>query len=136
MCEGVCVAASCADDTKNGDETDIDCGGGCGPCVYGAMCEGGVDCETEHCEGGLCDCPEGEDIASDGQTCIGVGECDGIMSCEHGANDLVFYGVVSQGDVAVGSVRCVQFAASGRVVCDTDPVTGKLVVSPVLWCEP
>ncbi len=82
------------------------------------------------------DCPEGEDIASDGQTCIGVGECDGIMSCEHGANDLVFYGVVSQGDVAVGSVRCVQFAASGRVVCDTDPVTGKLVVSPVLWCEP
>ena len=35
----VCVPAPCADNTKNGDETDTDCGGSCPPCGAGkALC--------------------------------------------------------------------------------------------------
>ncbi len=36
--------ASCNDGTKDGDETDVDCGGACGPCALGAGCAKDQDC--------------------------------------------------------------------------------------------
>ncbi|MCA9715631.1 MAG: hypothetical protein KC468_13215, partial [Myxococcales bacterium] len=53
---------ACDDGLHNGDETDIDCGGGCTPCTLGQQCVVGNDCATLACNGGLCafplDCKE------------------------------------------------------------------------------
>ncbi|MBR4984542.1 MAG: lamin tail domain-containing protein [Proteobacteria bacterium] len=45
---GAC--SSCADRIKNGDETDIDCGGTiCGACDAGRSCQANVDCLSYQC---------------------------------------------------------------------------------------
>ena len=45
---------TCADRVKNGDETDVDCGGSCGPCAEGRSCKAGADCTGKSCVAGLC----------------------------------------------------------------------------------
>ena len=128
---------SCSNGVKDGNETDIDCGGGtCLDCSFGEICALASDCDTAVCTTGHCACPDGEEVSTDGTTCIGVGECDGFMTCAYGATDLVFFGVVADADGdPIGSIRCVQAAATGAVTCDTVPGTTTLAVSPVLWCE-
>jgi hypothetical protein len=41
---GKCLAAGCGDTAKNGDETDVDCGGSCGGCAINQACKGDSDC--------------------------------------------------------------------------------------------
>ncbi len=42
---------SCSDGTKNGEETDVDCGGSkCSPCAAGKACKADGDCETGLCK--------------------------------------------------------------------------------------
>jgi hypothetical protein len=62
---GVCQAPACTDGVKNGDETDIDCGGGsymglpaCPPCNPGQKCGTGSDCVGGNCQT-TCQCPTG-----------------------------------------------------------------------------
>lgn len=53
---GQCVSLSCGDTVLNGDETDIDCGGVCGPCEAGENCESIFDCQYPYsCISGVCD---------------------------------------------------------------------------------
>ena len=54
--EGVCKKPSCDDNVKNGDESDIDCGGSCKPCEKGKSCNSDDDCITRNCdvENGVC----------------------------------------------------------------------------------
>ena len=49
-----CVAPACSDGLKNGPETDLDCGGGCGLCGEGAACKTDADCTGSLCVGGQC----------------------------------------------------------------------------------
>lgn len=51
---GAEAAADCSDGVVNGDETDIDCGGGCAPCGVGQACESYRDCAGGVCAGGVC----------------------------------------------------------------------------------
>ncbi len=44
---------TCTDGTKNGSETDVDCGGSCGPCAAGKACAAGSDCSTGSARAGL-----------------------------------------------------------------------------------
>ena len=46
--------ASCADNKKNGNETDIDCGGSCYRCADNMYCKINADCLSNRCEGGIC----------------------------------------------------------------------------------
>ena len=48
------VCSSCSDGIKNGDETDVDCGGSCAPCSSGSDCLGDTDCLSGICDGGIC----------------------------------------------------------------------------------
>ena len=48
------VASRCADRTRNGDETDVDCGGSCPRCVNGQTCRGQDDCDSGLCVSGVC----------------------------------------------------------------------------------
>jgi len=46
-----CVDPTCVDLSKNGKETDIDCGGAdCDPCANGSTCAAGTDCTTGFCD--------------------------------------------------------------------------------------
>lgn len=55
---GACVAATCGDGDRNGDETDEDCGGSCGAtCEIGESCAGDGDCVlpgSGNCANGQC----------------------------------------------------------------------------------
>jgi hypothetical protein len=44
----------CADQIKNQDETDVDCGGSCGPCADGQACSSADDCASMACVAGTC----------------------------------------------------------------------------------
>lgn len=73
----VCVEATCDDQTKNQDESDIDCGGSCDKCQIGNKCNVANDCNTNLCEFGKCieggKCSDNE--LSAGETDI---DCGGI----------------------------------------------------------
>ncbi|WP_437530597.1 hypothetical protein WME79_50045 [Sorangium sp. So ce726] len=62
----------CPDNTLNGNESDIDCGGSClEKCEVGEMCRDDVDCKTSICAGTRC------------QPKKGLGEpCDADVKCE------------------------------------------------------
>jgi hypothetical protein len=93
---GVCAAGVCVDMCKdgmmNGNETDVDCGGGsCPKCADGKLCDGDADCANNDCDGGVCvSCMDGQlngdetDVdcggdcqanCADGKICGGDGDC-------------------------------------------------------------
>jgi hypothetical protein len=44
-----CISNQCADHRLDGQETDVDCGGGaCGPCFVGQGCHSNFDCQAGH----------------------------------------------------------------------------------------
>jgi streptogramin lyase len=50
-----CQAPTCSDGFKNGDETDVDCGGpACSPCLTGKKCTAPSDCEFGVCKSNVC----------------------------------------------------------------------------------
>ena len=51
------VAASCSDQTRNGDESDVDCGGSCTPCSLAAVCGTSLDCASGVCVSSHCSSP-------------------------------------------------------------------------------
>jgi hypothetical protein len=68
--EGSCqdaTAPSCFDRVRNGDETDVDCGGSCGVCTAGLACAQASDCDSQACTtGGTCAAPTCSDGVRDG----------------------------------------------------------------------
>ena len=51
-------AASCTNNEKDGDETDVDCGGGtCPKCNAGKKCKVNKDCKSGWCVKGKCELP-------------------------------------------------------------------------------
>jgi hypothetical protein len=62
--DGRCAAApapTCFDRVRNGDETDVDCGGACEACASGFACSAASDCESSACAGtcGEASCSDG-----------------------------------------------------------------------------
>ena len=49
------VTVACVDGLKNGEESDVDCGGPfCAPCALGHTCNGANDCLSSSCVSGIC----------------------------------------------------------------------------------
>jgi len=67
---GACATAppadACHDRARDGDETDVDCGGSCAACAAGATCVLDGDCQTMHCDTGACRAPSCSDGLRDG----------------------------------------------------------------------
>ena len=66
VCGMPCVP-SCTDGVRNGNETDVDCGGGCAACANDRKCSVDVDCQSGYCQSGTCQlrpCPD-----TDGDGC-------------------------------------------------------------------
>jgi hypothetical protein len=72
---------SCSDDMQNGDETDVDCGGGCPACADGLGCMAAGDCDSGVCTGAVCQLPACDDGVNNGSesdvdcggACVGCG---------------------------------------------------------------
>lgn len=45
---------TCTNQTKDGFETDVDCGGKCNPCTDGKKCIKNIDCKSVNCQQGTC----------------------------------------------------------------------------------
>jgi hypothetical protein len=74
----MCVAAQCDDKKKNGDETDVDCGGAtCPPCGPGKGCSMGSDCKGGTCDMGTCapSCKDGVKNGAETDIDCGGGAC-------------------------------------------------------------
>src|SRR4051795_12158867 len=55
---GKCPNPTCSDTVKNGNETDIDCGGAaCSKCAAGLACATAADCSSGVCTGNVCKSP-------------------------------------------------------------------------------
>lgn len=63
---GADAGPSCTDQSKNGDETDVDCGGSCPPCAASMSCGGPADCVSKVCTLGKCDTPSCIDLVMNG----------------------------------------------------------------------
>lgn len=85
------AASSCTDSQRNGSETDVDCGGSCGPCGDTKACAAATDCASGMCMAGSCraaTCTDsiknGTETAADcGGTC---GPCGDGKSCAMGVD--------------------------------------------------
>jgi len=103
------------DGIKNGDETDVDCGGGsCPPCVVlplplGEDCTDGVECESLSCVDGVCcesACDERCRACSSGKTGVADGICASVIA--HTDPD----------DDCLGASNCVAELQCGAVAVD------------------
>ena len=135
--------ASCSDGVKNGNETDVDCGGSCKPCGDNLGCNGAVDCTSGVCDTNakICTPPSCTDSVKNGaevdvdcggSTCpaCGVGRaCTAAMGCASGVctgaqcqapscTDMVKNG--AETGVDCGGGTCPGCAAGGNCTRSTD----------------
>jgi preprotein translocase subunit SecG len=77
---------ACTNGTKDGFETDVDCGGTCSACAQGKSCVKSTDCSTANCTNGTCaakacdasdfECGEGcPQKCGIGRECLVAGDC-------------------------------------------------------------
>jgi hypothetical protein len=74
----------------NGDETDLDCGGHCGPCPANERCGSDSDCASKRCSSGFCS----DDCRLDGLVAYYAFDGDTIDKSPNG-HDLTSVGVVA-----------------------------------------
>ncbi len=133
---GVCNVppASCSDGSKDGDETDLDCGGSCTPCVDGKTCTVPADCVDAVCTG-TCQGPSCTDKlvngAETGVDCGGptcpkcalAGGCKTGADCDSGVcgKDNLCAGPTSMDGVKNGTesdIDCGGTAPTNAPLCD------------------
>jgi hypothetical protein len=80
-------APTCTDGIKDGNETDVDCGGGtCPPCALGKMCNVGSDCASGSCTSGVCTSLMANGSACTSASQCGSGFCTGGVCCNTACN--------------------------------------------------
>ena len=105
VCSGDCVTARCADQVRDGDESDVDCGGACAVCDIGKLCVVATDCVTGFCSANTCA------AKSPGMTCSDHSQC-GSGVC--GANGS---GNCCAASCAAGSSGCAWNGCDGTGAC-------------------
>jgi cysteine-rich repeat protein len=68
QCQCRALPAGCLDAVKNGNETDVDCGGSCPRCGDGDNCLVGNDCQSGFCPAGQCEF-SGNGVIDPGEEC-------------------------------------------------------------------
>jgi hypothetical protein len=141
VCDGSgnCVQqqqSSCSNGIKDGNETDVDCGGSCPACSNGKQCTTGASCASGFCVDGVCcnaGCnglcqactnvrtgaangvcapirpgtdPDNECTQQAAATCGTNGFCDGSGACQLYAAGTQCAAPFCQGTVAVGPATC------------------------------
>jgi len=115
--DGVCIERGCINEVQDGDETDMDCGGGgCTPCTTGQGCHEGTDCDSGVCSGIECQAPACDDRVRNGkETAVDCGggcpPCMVDQPCEIGDD-------CSSGQCNAGT--CGTDCADGLANCDEE----------------
>ncbi len=135
---GICVAAGllCDDGTRNGRETDVDCGGSCEPCRDDLLCGAAADCISGVCTSGRCvaaacrdriengdetdvDCGGSCSGCDDGEGCAVDADCESQRCGDDGTcaastcTDTVQNGAEAGVDCGGGCPGCAPGAACG-----------------------
>jgi hypothetical protein len=135
-----CAPASCSDMTKNGSETDVDCGGACADCASGKDCLKNTDCKSADCTAGSCqsNCMDGAtnnsetDVdcggpmcpdCADGKVCAAAvdcksGICSGTTCAAPACNDGLKNG--DEGGVDCGGLTCASCPLDHIVINEVD----------------
>ena len=112
-----CAPAGCGDNTKNGAETDVDCGGpDCSGCLEGEDCSVAGDCVTGFCDNGSCAATCSDGVKNQDESDV---DCGGVCdACGFGE------------DCDVGA-DCETGACNGAGTCSCTPNNGVLIISEV-----
>ena len=132
--------ARCTNGQRDGDESDVDCGGGCQPCADRLACARAADCASRACNSGQCGgpfCDDGlrngdeSDVDCGGARCLACGSgraCSSAADCVGGlctagrcldsCGDGVRDGVET--DVDCGGPVCQACGASRACLSDGD----------------
>ncbi|APR82401.1 Multiple EGF-like-domain protein 3 precursor [Minicystis rosea] len=120
VCSGnplTCQAPSCADLTKNGTETDVDCGGSCTTkCGLNKACGTGADCTSGVCTGNVCVAAScGDGVKSTGEGCDDHNKTNG-----DGCSSLCFVeaGFTCSGSPSVCVTTCGDGVKASTEGCD------------------
>jgi len=121
-CPTVDEAAQCRDGRTNGAETDVDCGGGCGPCAPSRLCLTDEDCASEVCTLNRCAMPTCDDGVMNGNEtgpdCGGAcPACTGgcIRNSDCGGAGVCFDGMCGPGPCSAPLAICAQACVDTRV---------------------
>ena len=161
-----CVPSTgtCVDGLRNGDESDVDCGGACATCEVGQVCLEPSDCQSAACARGVCagtscrdgklsgdesavDCGGACPGCADGPTCRAPADCaSGVCTagvCAAGScADQIRNG--AETDVDCGGPRCAPCPLSAACLLNVDCALGACVdgtcvercALPLLSCGP
>ncbi|XXX74194.1 SUMF1/EgtB/PvdO family nonheme iron enzyme [Sorangium sp. So ce134] len=116
---GKCLAESCSDTVKNGDETAVDCGGRCAGCEAGEACIRSTDCSERVCTNQICQAASCSDSVKNGkETDIDCGGRECATRCPAGQR------CATDDDCATSS--CVGSGANRTCACPES-----MVIAPV-----
>ncbi len=109
----------CTSGAKDGDESDVDCGGSCDKCAIGKACGENKDCLSDNCDAGMCKdvahCTNGSQDEDESDVDCG-GSC--TTKCEAGKN-------CNSGDDCADGLGCIDSQCSAVVT----PEAGDLIIS-------
>ncbi|MBW2527973.1 MAG: hypothetical protein JRI23_27580 [Deltaproteobacteria bacterium] len=121
-----CVASACVNDTQDGEETDVDCGGpDCNPCVNTETCLLARDCVSRFCDsssgaGGGGGSGSGDSVCA---PCVNDIDCSGATDtwCNTNVDDGSCVDKTPDGGACSGANQCQSgFCPPGdNVCCDT-----------------
>lgn len=161
--DGECKAIDPADGLKNGDETDVDCGGTKSPaCAEGKGCLMGADCIDVVCQGGVCQPPtstdgvrNGDETGTDcggsttsapkcptGEGCLSDTDCDKVLcdtvqkKCKAPAHDDGIKNLDETGVDCGGPTASVTRCPSGQGCAGTSDCANVLCNAATLVCDP
>lgn len=139
---------SCQDGVINQNETDLDCGGSCSPCLDGQMCAAPGDCVSTRCDGGIClaaECGVDEDCAPLAGPCASA-SCD-VVAKKCVLEPLPDGTACDDGDLCTTIAGCVAGECLGGLPPDCtmldsicavgtcDPQDGSCVAAPKMEME-
>jgi len=161
--ENVCRAVTPADGTKNGDETDVDCGGTASPaCADGKDCKIAPDCTSGVCTGDKCQVPTAKDGVQNGDEtgvdcggsttkaprcptgkgCLGDADCDKVKcdlvqkKCLPATHDDGILNLDETGIDCGGPTATVKRCATGETCVATSDCDKVLCDTATKKCDP
>jgi hypothetical protein len=133
------AAPSCTDKLKNGDETDVDCGGSCETkCAFGKKCTGDGDCGVGTCVTNVCTTCSNQVLDGD-ETDVDCGgscttKCAEAEKCKVRA-DCATYNCDTTAGVCGSQVNCL---ATIPTECSCATQATKGIINPggdITYCE-
>ena len=86
----ICAPPSCTDGMRNGDESDVDCGGSCDACGDDARCSADSDCASRVCNGAVNQCVAAscsDGVLNGDEVTVDCGGTCGIVLCPVDTDD-------------------------------------------------